>query len=438
MEDFFKQQAGWLQTWQEQQQKLAQEYAKWGESFIKEVDGSKGQQMPFTFESLLQTQQGLFEKFTAFTADLQRNFQQLYCDRLPPELLRLFNFNMIQEFYKNWLSTLKFPEGMQNPFVDGQNWADLSSFLNKFLTQEIPTFSAFSSRNLIDEMQRLFRMLQGAGGPGGDIYGQMFTTYQEFFNQLSNEVSSQGFEKSLEAFTRWQEQADRYLLAPQIGINRETAQDFSKLISLSFDYARNFAILSKLMEETARKSGNRFQAKLVERSLNSEAPLKFRDFCNLWTKENEAVYLEVLGSEEFAAKQAEYTASELRLRVQVRKLVEKCLDHTPIALKRDVDLAIREIQQLKREQRQARKQQQELLLEVKAAREFAASSEQRIKELEEVLAKGRAEKSADKAPATADRQRRSTKRAASTAAKRTASPKTEKTKATATEETKTT
>ena len=36
MEDFFKDQAKWLSTWQEQQKKLVQQYAQWGEGLTKE------------------------------------------------------------------------------------------------------------------------------------------------------------------------------------------------------------------------------------------------------------------------------------------------------------------------------------------------------------------------------------------------------------------
>ena len=387
MEDFFKQQAGWLSTWQEQQQKLTQQYAQWGEEFTKGVTGAAQQQIPTNVEELLQAQQDLLKQFTGFGGELQQKIQQLWGDKLPAELLRLFNFNILQEFYKSWLGNMKFPGGLQNPFMGGQNWADPSSFLNSFMGKENPFFSAFNSGNLTDNFQQLFGLLQGTKLPGGDLYNQMFTTYQGFFNQLSSTATGQGFDKLLETFTRWQEQTEQYLLAPHVGIHRETAHDFSKAISLTLDYIRSFAVMAKLMEASARKSGNRFQAKLVERSLNNEPPIKFGDFCSLWTKENEAVFLDVFGSEEYAKTQREFTSAGLRLKLQVNKLVEKVLDQTPIALKRDVDLAAKEILQLKRDLRQSRKQHQQLATEVKTAQEAVAASEQRAQTLEASLAK---------------------------------------------------
>lgn len=406
MQDYFKQQAEWLSTWQEQQQKLAKQYANWGEELAQGIKGSTQQKIPTNFEDLLKSQQDLFAQFTTFGTNLQQNMQQMWGDKLPTELLQQFKFNLLQEFYKSWLSNMKFPNGMQNPFIGGQNWADPSSFLNNFMKQEHPFFSTFSSSNLSDGLQKMFGMfgmLQGSKLPGGDLYSQMFTNFQGAFNQLSNTASSQGFDKLLETFASWKEQSDKYLLAPQVGINRESAQDVSKIISLSTSYVQALAKMSKLIEQTARKSGNRFQAKLVERSLNNEPPIKFTDFCSLWTKENEAVFLDVFGTEEFAKTQGEFTGAGMRLKMQMDKLIERVLIQTPIALKSDIDLAAKEIQQLKRDLRQSRKQQQELAAEVKQAHSAASAAEKRLNDLETALAKVQAlaEKAEKSAPVTA-------------------------------------
>ena len=126
MQDFFKQQAEWLKTWQEQQQNLTKQYAAWGEGLAQGAPGDFSQQVPGNFEELVKAQQELFEQFTGFGQQMQQNLQQLWGDKLPSELLRQFNFNLLQEFYKNWLGNMKFPGGMSNPFMPGQNWTDLA------------------------------------------------------------------------------------------------------------------------------------------------------------------------------------------------------------------------------------------------------------------------------------------------------------------------
>jgi class III poly(R)-hydroxyalkanoic acid synthase PhaE subunit len=424
MQDFFKQQAEWLNTWQEQQQNLTKQYASWGENLAQGVKDATTQQIPTNIEELLKSQQDLLGQFTNFGTTLQENIQKAWGDKLPTGLLQQFKFSLLEEFYKSWLGNMKFPGGLQNPFMGGQNWADPSSFLNNFMQQEHPFFSTFSSNNMTDELQKMFGMfgmLKGSGMPGGDLYSQLFTNFQGMFNQLSNAGTSQSFDKLLETFTNWKEQADKYLLAPQVGINRESAQDFSKAISLSLDYMQSFAAMGKLMEETARKSGNRFQAKLVERSLNNEPPIKFSDFCSLWTKENEAVFLDVFSTEEYAKIQGEFGAAEMRMKIQFNKLAEKILDQTPIALKRDVDLAAGEIQQLKRELRKSRQQQQELAAEAKAAKAATVAGEQRFQQLEEALAKVQvlAEHAAQAAKSVAAQQGKLAEKATATPTKET-------------------
>ena len=119
MQDLFKQQAEWLNTWQEQQQKLTKQYASWGEDLTQGFHGATKQQGPTNFEDLLKSQQELFEQFTSFGSNLQQNIQQAWGDKLPTELLRQFNFNLLQEFYKSWLGNMKFPGDLQNPFMGG-------------------------------------------------------------------------------------------------------------------------------------------------------------------------------------------------------------------------------------------------------------------------------------------------------------------------------
>ena len=387
MEDFFKDQAKWLSTWQEQQQKLVQQYAKWGEDLTKEFTESAQRQAPINFEDVVKAQQDLFEQFSQFSKELQNNIFQMWGDKLPKELLQQFNFTILQEFYRNWVSNMKFPGGLQNPFMDGQGWLDPSRLLKSLMNQEHPFSSVFNNFDFTKDFHKLFGLLQGPALPGGDLYSQLFMTYQGFFNQLANTGTRQGFDKLIESFATWKDQADKYLLAPQVGIHRETAQDFSKAISLSLDYIKTFANMTKLMEETARKAGNRFQARLVERSLNNEPPIKFHDFCSLWTVENEAIFLDVFGSEEFAKTQKEFVSAQMRLKIQLNKLAEKALEQTPIALKRDIDLAAKEILQLRRDLRQSKKRQQELKDEAKAAYNAATAAEQRLQTLEVSLKK---------------------------------------------------
>ena len=66
MEDFFKDQAKWISAWQDQQQKLVQQYAKWGEDLSKEFTEAAQRQAPANFEDVVKVQQDLFEQLSQF------------------------------------------------------------------------------------------------------------------------------------------------------------------------------------------------------------------------------------------------------------------------------------------------------------------------------------------------------------------------------------
>ncbi len=137
--------------------------------------------------------------------------------------------------------------------------------------------------------------------------------------------------------------------------------------------------MARLVEATSRKAGIRFQTKLSELAVKNKPVNKFTDLCSLWAVENESVFLEVLGSEEFAKLQGDLVDAGHRLKIQWNKLAEKALEPTPIALKRDLDLAIAEIHQLKRDMRTFQRELKEKEEEARVAREAQVAAEEEAK-----------------------------------------------------------
>ncbi|MCK4537107.1 MAG: hypothetical protein KAT93_08840 [Desulfuromonadales bacterium] len=201
-------------------------------------------------------------------------------------------------------------------------------------------------------------------------------------------------------------------MAPKVGVNREIAHEISKGLTLSLDYVQSYDRMARLMEATFRKAGTRFQAKLSELALKDEPVTKFTDFCTLWTDENEAVFREVLGSKEFAKIQGEFVSAGNWLKIQWRNLAEKALEPTPIALNRDLDLAIAEIHQLKRDMRSLKRELKEKEKETREARETQATAGEAAK-----MAKAAAEEAAKMAKAAAEEAAKMAKAAAEEAAK---------------------
>ena len=229
------------------------------------------------------------------------------------------------------------------------NWDDATKFLQSLLAQDNPFFSVFNNVKFGDEMGRIFGMLQGAGAPGFSMFSDMLGGYENYFSQLVEATTAQGVEKLSENFETWAKEVEKHLMAPKLGINREVVHDLAETLVLSQDFFRTSSKMSRLVEATSRKAGSRFQVKLSEMALQKKPVIKFVDFCALWAVEYEAVFLEVLKSQEFAKLQGEFVDSGHKLKIQSNKLAEDLLESTPIALKRDLDLAIAEIHQLKRD-----------------------------------------------------------------------------------------
>jgi hypothetical protein len=164
-----------------------------------------------------------------------------------------------------------------------------------------------------------------------------------------------------------------------LGINRELAHDLSQSLVMSQDYVQAYSKMARLLEETSRKAGIRVQTKLSELALKNKPVNKFVDFCALWAVENETVFLEVMGSQEYAKLQGDFINAGHRLKIQWNNLAEKALEPTPIALKRDLDLAIMEIHQLKREMKTFQREFRELAKEARGAREAQAAAEEEAK-----------------------------------------------------------
>jgi hypothetical protein len=378
VQEFFKQQAEWLKTWQESQEKLTKQYVEASEEWKESVFGNKENEPNF-FEGWFNSQGELEEQFREFSKRLNEMITNVWSDKVPPEVLKFMNLSFFEEFYKNWLSNLELPGGVQNPLgIDG-GWQQATSFLRSFLEQDHPFFSSFSNPNFVDQMSLVFGMLQGVLGLEESALSNIVSSYQDIFSKLFESTTAQSTEKLAEGFEAWAKEMEKHLLAPKLGISRELVHDMSQALVMSQKYIQTYIKMARLVEATSRKAGIRFQTKLSESALKNNPVNKFSDLCALWAVENETVFLEVMASQEYARLQGEFVDAGHRLKIQWNKLAEKALEPTPIALKRDLDLAIAEIHQLKRNMRTFQRELQEREIEVRGAREAQIAAEEEAK-----------------------------------------------------------
>src|SRR6185369_16621659 len=235
------------------------------------------------------------------------------------------------------------------------------------------------------QMTRGLGMMLGTLGKEEGAFSDILNGYQDFFSKMYESTTAQSTEKLTEVFDTWAKEMEKQLSAPKLGINRELAHDMSQLLVLSQDYIRTYSKMARIVESTSRKAGIRFQSKLSEAAHNTKPVNKFVDLCALWSVENETVFTEVMGSEEFAKLQGDFLDAGHRLKIHLNILTERALEPTPIALKRDLDLAIAEITQMKRDMRILQRELRENGKETRMAREAQAAAEVELKRAKTAL-----------------------------------------------------
>jgi hypothetical protein len=390
MQDFFKQQEEWLKTWQEIQETLTKQYAGWSEEWMANMHNDKDKAPEF-FHGWFKSQSDLEQQFREFSKRLNEMIYNVWSDKVPADVLKFMSISFFEEFYKNWLSSLELPEGVKNSLGTDGGWQKATDFLQSFLKKDHPFFSTFSNTNITDQMNGIFGMMQGALGQKEGPFGTIVSDYQDFFSKMFESTATQSTEKLAEGFEAWAKEMEKHLSAPKLGINRELAHDMSQLLVMSQDYVQTYIKMMRLVEATGRKAGTRFLTKLSESAIKNKPVNKFTDLCALWSVENETVFLEVMGSQEFAKLQGDFVDAGNRLKIQWNKLAERVLEPTPIALKRDLDLAIAEITQLKRDMRTFQRLVREQGKDTLAVGEAQAAAEEEAKKAKTAEAAARAE-----------------------------------------------
>ena len=408
MADIYTQQADWLKSWQESQETLVKQYVGWGESLMSNMLGSNKNE-PDSFKGWFKPQGDLEGQFKEFSQRLNEMVNSAWGDKIPAEMLKFMDISYFGEFYKNWLSSLELPEGMKTPFGMEDGWQQAADFIHSFLGKNIPYLPTFDNMNIKDQMNRVFGMLLGTLGKEESVLSDIMKGYQDFFSKMFESATAQSTEKLSEIFNTWAKEMEKQLLTPKMGIDRELAHDMSQLLVMSQDYVQAYHKFARLVEATGRKAGMRFQAKLSDAALENKPVHKFVDLCALWSVENETVFTEVMGTEEFAKLQGDFVNSGHRLKIHSNTLAERALEQTPLALKRDLDLAIAEITQLKRDMRTFQRVFRDKENETQMAREAQAAAEQELKTVKD--AANAAQEEAKKAKDAADAAQNEAKKA---------------------------
>lgn len=227
-------------------------------------------------------------------------------------------------------------------------WNDSYGLLlgNQFLT------------NLPDEVKNLY-------GKGMDVYHLSTATSNDFFKPWLEKAqnmqslllkSMTGDQNAYIDFARqWQDSFSssfgKVFNIPQFSLNRDQMQkqlgSVSALITFTNSLNEYMATMLKTSRETMEEIVVEYRTQLTE----GTNPKTFKEFYEYWWRKNEAAYLKLFGTAEFAKVMDQLMESGVKFKKNYDDMLEKQLEFLPFPSKTDMDSVYRTLDTLKREVR---------------------------------------------------------------------------------------
>jgi len=207
-------------------------------------------------------------------------------------------------------------------------------------------------------------------GKGMGIYSLSSTKTNDFFKPWLDQAqnmhnlllkSMTGDQSAYIEFIKlWQDSFSssfgKILNIPQFSMNREQMQKqmsgISSLITFINTLNEYVATLVKTSQETFEKIVKDYQTMVMDGS----NPKTYKEFYEYWWKQNEAAYLQLFGTSEFAKLISQLLDAGVNFKKNYDDLLEKQLEFLPYPTKTDMDSVYKTLDTLKREVRTLKKE----------------------------------------------------------------------------------
>ena len=346
MANIFEQSKSLFNAWQDSQKKLLEQYQEWGKQFQSQDSATTGKENSF-LGNWVETQQKLSEQFMETCETIQKNMLTLSNSANYKEINTFFDHQIFQQMYRYWLDTLgrSFQSSSLFPFQSG--FKEQQKFLEELWLKNGP-FSVFWKAN--DANRIFFDLFGSLIGNTSDLYAPFMDTFSAFSRKAMEVIQTgKGMQDFEEILKTGREKFRSLLQTPKLGIHGQKYEKIARILDSYMDFMQNLYDLLKVISETSRKSSNRLSQKLGNIMAKGESINSFQEFSRLWTKENEVVFQELMGTSSFSKLQGNFLNSYYQFKNLSNELIEDLLKDTPIAVKKDQDLAFKEIYRLKAE-----------------------------------------------------------------------------------------
>lgn len=355
--------------------------------------------------------------------EAQKKMFEFWQTNLVPKNTGLEGKNLIEEsmkpatdLFKNWLDSYNASmkslgagdyHELTNKMVNGVNvyqnlnrfWDDLrmkitgesSSDPLKFYNEWKDEYMKIMSNNFIpylpESIQTMFNEPIGIYGMYSDtnkkIYQPWVDSMQDARELLSKSMA--GDKNAYIDFIKlWNQNFGatfgKLFDMPQLGMNSEQMQKQMDSLNTLTKFLNNgnefMATMNKVNQETLEEMVKEYQVMYSE----GTQPKTFKEFYNYWLGKNEAAYLKLFRTEDFAKLMGQVVDAGLNFKKNLDKTMEKQLDFLPFPKKADMDSLYKTVNDMRREIRTLRK-------EVNSLKTEKENTEKENKEKEVVDAK---------------------------------------------------
>lgn len=369
MENIFEKGASWLESWKEGQDKLFKQFGEW-EQLFKEKD--KTQEQTEAAESFLkdwiQTQTDWSKQWLEAGKSFQDNLMASQ-KSINDDVQQWVQWQFYQKMAQQWFDTFsEFPDWSDSSnFLnfDGfpGNWKKQQAFFEDMFKGDQP-FSFWTNENIAQEFQKFMGVLQSHSSPFSAPLTSLVNEFMEMLTKFSENSTDWGEEKLDELLDQYQEQFAKYLSAQKLGIDRERNEKISQMLIAFIAHCRATGAILREVSKSTVQANLKISQKLSNLAADGEPVTSMKEFARIWSTENEAVFKEMLGDPSYAKIQAEQFKTYCQYKKLGNDLLEEALRETPFATDSDLDLAFKEIHQLKTELRQSRENTNRLTGEI--------------------------------------------------------------------------
>jgi class III poly(R)-hydroxyalkanoic acid synthase PhaE subunit len=244
-------------------------------------------------------------------------------------------------------------ETYKRVFDAGRNFFEMGEmFWN--LAREAQSAGENWRQGLERTLEEFKAALQQTSGEASDAWsgfsrgwGLSGDAWQDFMKSLGQSPVHAEAVTGLNAGEAW----NRLMRMPAMGYTREWQEELQQWALLSADYAKAAQEYAALLHSTNGKAVDLLGRRLVELGQKGETPDTLRGMYDLWVDCGEEAYAELAVNDAYLQAQGNLTNSMMRLKQHERVMLEGLLAALGVPGRRELDTALRRLQETRRELR---------------------------------------------------------------------------------------